>query len=105
MQDPGITVYNPSSRLFACLNTTGNTTTIMAYTRRVEGQFAKLQEVLHVTANVEGDIKVPWVCPWPYTITDWSREHVRVDSLEDPSFWCVLKSDLLQVPLAYIEME
>ena len=105
MQDPGITLFCASSKLFAYMNTTDNTTTIMAHTRRVGGKFADLQEVVRVGANVEGDIKVPWVCPWPYTITDWSREHVRVDSEEDPSFWCVLTGDLLPVPLAYIEME
>jgi len=105
MQDHSITLYNPSSKLFASLNTTDNKTTIMAYTRRVGGKFDELQEVFVITANVERDIKMPWVCPWPYTITDWSRKHVRVDSMENASFWCVVKSDLLPIPLAYIELE
>lgn len=105
MQDPGITVYCPSSKLFARTTTGDNSTRILAYTQRVDGNFAHLQEVVRIAANVDASIKAPWVCPWPYTITDWSREHVRVDSEEDPSFWCVVKGDLLPVPLAYTEME
>lgn len=105
MQDHSITLYNSSSKLFASLNTTDNKTTIMAYTRRVGVQLDELQEVLSITANAEGDIKVPWVCPWPYSITDWSRKHIRVDSVENASFWCVVKGDLLPVPVFYIEME
>jgi len=104
MQDPGITVYCPSSKLFARTMKEDNSTRILAYTQRVDGKFAELQEVLHIAANVDANIKVPWVCPWPYTITDWSHEHVRVDSEEDPSFWCVIELELLPIPFAYMDM-
>ena len=42
----------------------------------------------------------PWVAEPPYYMSWWDHSHVRIDSKDNPTFWCVCPVELLPTPMA-----
>ena len=112
--------FNRASKLFAAEETCGTKTTISAYTSTVQEltatRFSDLQPVVIIRLKThndaapdredienddntpgpeDGENATPWVAQSPYYMTWWDSSQVRIDSEEDPAFWCVCPVELL----------
>ena len=115
------TICDASGHLYARKMKCDAVTKICVYTKHKKFNYSKMREIVcvrsitsddhHVTSPDEArkpdtrhlSIKcnAPWVCEWPYVITDWSMTHVRIDSVKEPDFWCELPAHMLPKPGSY----
>jgi len=93
----------------------GEVTIILAYTLVVENEYTNMEKVTHIRLKKASDDedffkvgddqfcrdkKCPWVCPWPYIISDWDDiDGVRLDCCREHVFWCACLLKLLPVIL------
>jgi len=126
MQDDGVHVFHRASKLYA-EKLAGNTniTIISAYKSCVDGKMTDLQEITRVRVKENGEwsplpawvhkvlfndckedfdavCECPWICPWPYIISDWNAEKIRIESCTDNPFWCDVEKNMLAEPVVCI---
>ena len=121
-EEDGVTrILDASGYLYARKMKCDTATSICVYTKHKKCNHSKMREIVHVRSITNDDhyitspdearkphmkhlsikCNVPWVCQWPYVITDWSMTHVRIDSVEEPDFWCELQAHMLPKPGSY----
>jgi len=126
MHDAAIHVFHPGSKIYAeKLKANSNITIVSAYTSCVDGKLIDLQEITRVRVKETGEwstlpawvhealsseckeefdaiCSCPWICPWPYVISDWNAEKIRIESCTDDPFWCDVEKNMLAEPVVCI---
>jgi len=118
----GVTrMFDPSGVLYARKKKCDTATSIFVYNKHKKYKSSKMREIVRVRSITNDDhyitspdearkpdmkhlsikCNVPWVCQWPYVITDWSMTYVRIDSVKEPDFWCELPAHMLPKPGSY----
>ena len=124
MHDAGVENFHPGSKIYAeKLTANTNITIISAY--RLDRKLTDLQEITRVRAKENGEwsplpawvhetlsneckeefdavCECPWICPWPYVISDWNAEKIRIESCTDNPFWCDVEKNMLAEPVVCI---
>jgi len=114
-------ISDASGDLYARKMKCDTATIICVYNKQTKCKDSKMREIVRVRSITNDDhyitspdeagkpdmkhlsikCNVPWVCQWPYVITDWSMTRVRIDSVEEPDFWCELPAHMLPKPGSY----
>jgi len=114
-------IFDASGYLYARKMKCDTATRICVYAKHRKYKHSKMREIVRVRSMSNDDhctispdearksdmrhlsikCNAPWVCEWPYVITDWSMTHVRIDSVTEPDFWCELPAHMLPIPGSY----
>ena len=114
-------IFDASGDLYARKMKCDSATKIYVQKKQRKGKDSKMREIVRVRSITKDDhyitspdvarkphmkhlsikCNVPWVCEWPYVITDWSMTRVRIDSVEEPDFWCEVPAHMLPKPGSY----